>query len=244
MNLLFVDESGTVPNPTSSKRYFVIGGVIVTENSWKSVKQQLDQIKTKYQIKGEIKWRYFSPSNTDRENSIQHLDWDSKNAVRNAILAIITRTAAVKSIAVVTSVPTAYSLFHIKDADDLYHFTYKALTERFQYHLQECSALGIVVCDHRGPKDDKRLRALHQKLLDGGGEQCSNYKNLIEGLFVAPSHYSIGIQLADMVAGAVYRKFMSNDPKFFEQLKSSFRTSSRGEIDGYGLIRQPKAGWA
>lgn len=68
----------------------------------------------------------------------------------------------------------------------------------------------------------------------------SIYKNLIEGVFIAPSHLSVGIQLSDMVAGAVYRKFARQDSRFFDLIKTSFRKNNLGEIDGYGLIRWPK----
>jgi chromosome condensin MukBEF complex kleisin-like MukF subunit len=50
---------------------------------------------------------------------------------------------------------------YVKSADDLYWYSYKMLTERFQYYLQDLERVvgqklnGMVVCDHRGPKDDE-----------------------------------------------------------------------------------------
>lgn len=117
------------------------------------------------------------------------------------------------------------------------------MTERFQYHLQEAVQNGIIVCDHRGPKDDERLRSVHQKLMSGKGENCSNYKNLIEGVFMSPSHYGVGIQLADMFAGAVARKFTSGDNHFFKMVEASLRKSSFGKVEGFGLVKHPKVNW-
>jgi len=77
------------------------------------------------------------------------------------------------------------------------------MTERFQYYLQDISRIvgskinGIIVCDYRQPKDDHQLRHLHQKLLTGSKKHFSIYENLVEGVFIAPSHLSVGIQFAD-----------------------------------------------
>lgn len=65
---------------------------------------------------------------------------------------------------------------------------------------------------------------------------------MIEGLFIAPSHLSVGIQFADMVAGAVLRAFRAQDKRFAAQTKPAFRTSPKGKIDGDGLVKFPK-GW-
>jgi len=98
---------------------------------------------------------------------------------------------------------------------------------------------GIIICDHRGNKDDILLRDLHQKLLSGGKFNQSKYDNLIEGVFLAPSHLSVGIQLADMVAGGIYRKYYANDERFFNQIKSSIREHNN-KFEGYGIVKWPK----
>ena len=66
--------------------------------------------------------------------------------------------------------------------------------------------------------DDKKIRELHHKLLTKPTQKTAFYQNLLEGLFIAPSHLSVGIQLADMVAGAVFRSFMTKDDRFINQI--------------------------
>jgi hypothetical protein len=87
------------------------------------------------------------------------------------------------------------------------------------------------------------MRDQHQRLVGETREYTSNYMNLIEGLFLTPSHLSVGIQMADMVAGAIGRRFESNDPFWFDAIKPSFRTRADGTIDGFGIARFPKHGW-
>jgi Protein of unknown function (DUF3800) len=108
---------------------------------------------------------------------------------------------------------------------------------------KDSTQLGIVISDHRGAHDDKALRLHHQKLLYSASEFISRYDNLVESLFVQPSNMSVGVQLADIVAGAVWRKFEKNDSRWFDMLTPAFRKSPSGRIDGYGLVRYPKDGW-
>ena len=79
MRILFVDESGTAPNPNSKTKYFVLEGVIIPENAWATVRDWLNAIREEYSITGEIKWRYFSPHNKDEENLVAHLSKDDKS---------------------------------------------------------------------------------------------------------------------------------------------------------------------
>jgi len=103
---------------------------------------------------------------------------------------------------------------------------------------------GIIVCDHRGPKDDHKLRKVHESLVNSSDEVYSRYENIIEGLFIAPSDMSTGIQYSDMIAGAIYRKYENGDDRFFNMIKDSIRKNpSTGSLDGYGIIKNPKLNW-
>lgn len=249
MHLLFLDESGTPPAPTARRdRYFVIGGVIIPEESWHPVKDALLGMKARLGIRGELKWRYFAPGNDDASNPLRKMDARQRDTVRTEVYRIICEHKEIKSIACVASVEAAYKIGSVKTSDDLYQGTYKPVTERFQYYLQDASTsshkqLGIVVSDHRGPRDDKLLRRHHQKLLYSGSEFSSRYENLVESLFVQPSNMSVGVQLADMVAGAVWRKFEKGDSRFFDMAEASFRKSRSGTVEGFGLVKYPKDGW-
>ncbi len=127
----------------------------------------------------------------------------------------------------------------------IYHASYCGLVHNFQLHLENLASEtgqeinGLVVCDHRNPHEDAALRELHQELISMShlhlfpelysGENampaeemllipalCANF---IEGLFLAPSHHSVGIQFADMVAGAVFRKYEKGDDGFYSHIE-------------------------
>jgi hypothetical protein len=197
-------------------------------------------------VRGELKWRYFAPNNNDKKNPMKSMPQPERDNIRTDLYKLIGSETSVRTIACVCSTVAAYGMHSINSQDDLYHIAYKPLTERFQYYLQDLGKTvgrkeyGIIVGDHRGQQDDRRLRGHHQKLLHASAEFISHYSNLIESLFLEPSHLSVGIQLADMVAGAIWRKFERNDDRWYKLLEPSLRKSPTGIVDGYGIIKMPK----
>lgn len=250
MYLLFVDESGTPPKPgIADLSYFVIAGLVIPEDRWSGMNDRLSGLKRASGYHGEVKWRYFAPNNQDQENPMAAWPQERRNAFREKVFAIITETKSCKIIACASEAPTAYGLGNVQSQEDLYFRTYKPVTERFQYLLQDITrtsgrdSYGMIVADHRGRGDDERMRHQHERLVRETGQYTSNYANFIEGLFFSPSHMSVGIQLVDMVAGAIWRAQAHNDRIWFDKLRASFRASPTGQIDGWGIARFPKTGW-
>lgn len=249
MQLLFVDESGTPPNrnKAQSNPYFVLGAIAIPEDIWAKIAGDFARIKDNFDVVGEIKWRNFS---RDKENAkphaLSHLSSDRKSELRSQLYQLINNYKSIRLISVVVNTVKAYELNYIGDGNDIYFYAYKVMTERFQYYLQDLERTvgqkinGIVVCDHRAPNDDIKLRELHYNLMNSTKGVVSKYDNIVEGLFIAPSHLSVGIQFADIVAGAIYRKFSANDERYYDQISSSFRASAAGQVLGYGLAKIPK----
>lgn len=246
MHLFFLDESGTVvPENKKHSRCFVIGGIIIPEIHWHDIYKKLRDIKKQYNITSEIKWRYFAPNNTSSDNGMKHLTLEQRNEIRNKLYNVITAYKSVKIISTVTDIEQAYQLPYINNQNDLYWYSYKQSVERFQYYLQDLSREsgaefnGLVIIDNRLSCDDNRLRNLHHKIMIANHEGQIRFNNLVEGLFIAPSHLSVGVQFADLVAGAIYRKFEKDDDKFYRQIEKSIRNKN-GNITGYGIVEFPK----
>lgn len=246
MHLCFLDESGTPAKfDKLHPEYFVIGGAVIPEETWHSVREKFIGLKREKHYRGEVKWRYFAPNNSDDDNPMRGWDQARRNDFRSRVFRIIAEQRSIKLLACVCKCESAYALSNVNTQDDIYFRTYKPVTERFQYFLQDLSretgskTSGIIVADHRGSRDDTKMRIQHERLVRETGQYTSTYTHFVEGLFFSPSHMSVGIQLADMVAGATWRKFERNDPTYFNQIKSSFRKKPSGEINGFGLVKFP-----
>jgi hypothetical protein len=247
MHFLFLDESGELRKPNnSSEQYFVVGGITIPASQWHQIQRELVGIKKSYKVDGELKWRFFG--NKGKKHPLGHLDVISRDNLRTDMFGLINRYQSLKIICCVTNLNNAYSKHYINDIDNLYYHTYKPVTERFQYYLQDLSRAvgktetGLIVCDQQSTGNkERRLRDLHQKLLDVGGSYTAKYENMVEGLMLAPSHHSVGIQLADLVVGAVGRYYNSGDERWFSHLESSWRKNpNTGKKEGWGLVQFPK----
>lgn len=250
MHILFVDESGTPAKPEGvGASYFVIAGLVVPEDRWLGLRAKLVGLKVASGYRGELKWRYFAPNNSEPQNPMRDWGQGDRNVFREKVFRIITDSKSCKIVACASESTSSYALGNVNSQDDLYFRTYKPVTERFQYFLQDVTresgrdTFGMIVADHRGKGDDDSMRARHERLVRESGKYTSQYSNFIESLFFAPSHMSIGIQLVDMVAGAIWRAQSHNDRRWFDMIRPSFRMRPNGNIDGFGLVRFPKAGW-
>lgn len=143
-------------------------------------------------------------------------------------------------IACVTDIGAAFEYASVKNQQELYHFAYKPLSERFQYFLQDQKSLGVTIADHRGRDDDRLFRAHHDNLTTGSGKTFSGYGRFVEGLFLQDSCHSIGIQLADFVAGAIHRAYSTTDGEIARILKPRIRRKPDGTIQGHGIVHHPR----
>ncbi len=246
MHFLFLDESGDLKMPIEGNRdYFVVGGVTIPAAQWHQIQKDFACVKNEFNVHGELKWRYFG----DRkgQHAISHLDIPEKEALRKKVFDIVNKYQSIKIMCCVTDIHHACQKYSLKSINDLYYYTYKPVTERFQYYLQDLSRTigsaepGLVVCDQQScGMRDGLLRDLHQRLLQVEGQNTSKYENMVEGLMLAPSHHSVGVQLADIVVGAVGRFFNRKDDRWFQLLEPSWRRNPKtGKKEGWGLVRFP-----
>lgn len=246
MHLFFIDDSG---DPSGSTTHFVLGGAVIPGDQWHNLNNSFSSICKQFRLQGEIKWRWFGRK-ADKKNSLAHLSFEEKDELRKCLLESLTKFNSVKIIAAVAHLPTIRSKYPLFTPEHIYSLAYKSLTERFQYCLQDLSREsgitfnGILVCDHRNPGQDKLLRNFHQDLVQSGKHSLTRYSNLIETLFLAPSHQSVGLQFSDLVVGAILRFFESNDDRWYNLISKSIRRHPEsGKIDGYGLVKIPKEPW-
>lgn len=240
MHLCFIDESGTPPSrPSVHEVYFTLAAVIIRDHDWSEIAKKLLGFCLRHNIRGELKWRYFSPHNATAENPL--LGSDAATRKRLSLeLAHLILASELTVVACVTDVGVAFEYASVSNQQELYHFTYKPVTERFQYFLQDNGSQGIVIADHRGRDSDKLFRAHHQSLLSKRGKATSAYNRFIEGLFLQDSRHSVGIQLADLVAGAIHRAYTTGDAEIATLIRPKIRRSDDGKILGHGIVQHPR----
>lgn len=249
MQILFLDESGTAPSRNAVERnpYFVLGGLIVPEAQWKSLQRDLRRLKAEYHVDGEVKWRYFIPHPLSHKvTPLSHLDIPQLDELRMRLFNVIASYKSFRVLAAVVDTKSYYEKHPGRDAEDMYHDAFEAVCARFQYYLQDMQRAttgspfyGMVVIDERNNQQNKQLDNFHFDLLNNHDSRRADYNNLVEGLFIAASHHSVGVQFADLVAGAVYRKVSKGDSSFYDVIRGNIRCRSNGDVNGYGIVSVP-----
>ena len=222
-------SEGNSKGKVSGVENFVLGGVIIPEALWHVIEAEFAFHKKYFGVSGEVKWRYFSPQKTcAKSNSLTHLTGVQKEQFRLSLYQMLIKFDAIHLISIVVDVALAYQLKSIQSENDLYWQAYQQIMAYFQKYLSGVSSRignktnGMIICDHRQPKDDRQLQVLHHRFLTAMHAENFEKRYLIEGVFVAPSHLSLGIQLADIVGGAVYRKFVRHDARYFDLIAPLF----------------------
>jgi len=153
-------------------------------------------------------------------------------------LEIVRGTGTARVIGIVIDKVAAYTRTEMTEEDAVYQMAVTLAMERYQYYLRASSDHGIIVQDERRPHQDRRLRAFYRSLLIGG-TRWTRFPNILEGVFLSPSDYSTGLQIADFVVGSMYAAYSDKpDIKFFNVIRGKV-TGDRRSGKRHGLKRWP-----
>jgi hypothetical protein len=83
---------------------------------------------------------------------------------------------------------------------------------------------------------DNRLRRFVDGLITGGDLWVDFRRSIVEGIMFQVSDYSVGVQIADMIAGAAYQKDVRGDRTYFDLWAPLLRKNPYGSYRGYGYV--------
>lgn len=166
-------------------KYSVIGGVWIPAHYRKELKEELNVIKEKYAIKGELKWNKVSPKYIDLYKEIVSLFFSSCN---------------IRFRVIVLDASNINNEVYNQSSGELgfYKFYYQLI----QHWLYDNNAYSIFL-DHKINAYKSRVHELWRILRYSTNADIENVQAL-------PSEESVIIQLADILTGAVAARFNCN----------------------------------
>jgi hypothetical protein len=184
MHLLFLDESGQL----SERRFFALGGVALRDRDWHALRDlwQATLAGHAWPAGREVKWHGIRTGEVPPPLADSIVETLARSPIRCYVTLLDIELGA-----------TAAPEFFASD-EDTYATGLMFLAERFQLLLEAADDVGMIVVDSRFREDDARLRRFFADLTKGGSPY-SRLDRIVEGLFLGPSHYSIGLQCADLV---------------------------------------------
>lgn len=234
MRLLFLDESGKL----GEGGLFALGGVAIRDRDWPELRDLWHETLAahRWPLERELKWHGIRTG-------------EVPDALADAVFEALAAAPFTAYVCVMDTdrgpvefPPDEHAFF--RSPEDVYATALMFLAERFQHLLAEDDEVGAIVVDSRFREDDRRLRRFFADLTEEGTPYM-RLDRIVEGLFLGPSHYSIGLQCADLVvaATAASERGVGVGGGYFKRLERRFaRHPQSGALEGVGLKRFPEAG--
>ena len=233
MHLLFLDESS---RPDQDRGLFALGGIAVRDRDWPELKERWHGCLREHgwPLDREVKWHGI------RKGEVP-------DALADAVFEALAAAPFTAYVAVmdldtgpVAFPPAEHAFF--RSPGDVYGTALMFLAERFHHLLVEEDDFGIIVVDSRFKEEDARLRRFFGDLAEEGTPYVK-LGRIVEGLFLGPSHFSIGLQCADLVVAvtAAGQRGVGQGSGYFKKLLPRFaRHPATGDLAGVGLKRFPE----
>lgn len=221
MHLLYVDESGSVADP--SQKFFVLTGVSVFERRTHWIEQNLNAIAARFDPNqphevelhgspmrgGSGNWRKFPVASrcTAIVDALQTGLVNEKRTGVNLFAVVIDKSKLV--------------------GEDPVEHAFECLTSRFDLFLKrlhqkyDSSQRGLMIFDKSST--EQRLQTLAREF-KYSGHQWGKTKNYAEVPVFLDSRASRLIQLADLASYAIFRHFERGDSQFYNVIKDCFDT--------------------
>lgn len=239
MHLLYLDESGSVADP--NQKYFVLAGVCVFERKTHWVEQELNAVAKRFAPHDPYSIElHGSPMRSGRDGWDKFPLNDRLQAIKDAL-----------RLGVCSSHPNGVRLFGavVKKASlagkDPVEHAFEQLSNRFDLFLKRLYAKhgdaqrGIILFDKS--TTEKRIQTLSRDF-KYSGSAWGKTVNYAEVPVFLDSRASRLIQLADLVAFALYRFHEHNDNSFYNEIKYCFDSEGGVEHGLYVRTYNPQAG--
>jgi hypothetical protein len=228
VQLLFLDESGQL----SERKFFALGGVALADADWHLLRDHWQETLAAHgwPVEREVKWHGIRTG-------------EVPPPLADAVVAALARSPVrcyVTLLDVELGAQVAPTFF--ASDEDTYATGLMFLAERFELLLEAADDVGLIVVDSRFREDDARLRRFFADLTKDGSPY-SRLGRIVEGLFLGPSHYSIGLQCADLVCAITAAAERGNGQArgYLKTLLPRFATHpATGALDGVGIKRFPE----
>jgi hypothetical protein len=227
--LIYLDESGT-PSASDPDPFYTLGGIVLSERSWKQLDNDAEQIKTTHKLK-EIHTRKIWKG---------HRKSPHHKYAMNVIGDIYSLLARSDVTLLCVSIGKSKE-YRNNPSTDIEFLAWELLIERLNICVDKSCKInaldeyGLIIMDEKNRSKDLRIRN-YLKVLRLQGTAFQKINRIIEDPIFTPSHWRNLTQLADSIVCCV--KFhLKNEPFFSQQfltLENKFAKDSHGNIYNAG----------
>lgn len=214
-----VDDSGSIGN--ASEKYFILGGVAVFERGVYHIIKALDDVVAGFGIGGppldiELHGTEMYGGHSQPWRSIK-TKVEREDMINRALAVLGTQRSAVSLFGI------AVEKIHVAPRDAV-EYAFEEICSRFNLYLKRSnnriaksgeSQRGLVIMDEMRHEQPLQALARHFRV---NGTRWGQLRNLAEVPLFVDSRASRLVQLADLVAYAMWRKYEYQDGRFFDPI--------------------------
>lgn len=233
MYLIYLDESGT-PSSTDPDEYYSLGGLVICERDWKTIDNDVELIKKKYNIKEIHIRRMF---NKNKQRIIRSIN--SGSLSQSAIIMGETYNLIARSNLILLCVTIDKKVqYNKKFPPDIELTAWKYLIERLNICVHKLCKLsgvdeyGLIIMDEKDDVKDLRTRNHFKSVKENTVHSFQIIDRIIEDPVFSPSHWRNLTQLADAVVTC--SKYYIKQESFF--ITQFLTIQDRFDKDKYGNI--------
>jgi len=236
---MFVDASGD-PGPFRGEntRFYVLSGLILMPEKWYEAYNGILDIISRFFPRIDLTRRPELHMNHLRRGKgiYGRLNRDQRRQMADAIYNLIEKIEPI-IISIVVDKEKYFARY--TKSYPVKHTSFHYLMDRYERFLSRRASYGILIYDYEGKRDRDIRNMLEESRLIGSYNYRFHtrwqYERIVETIFFTESETSIGLQLADFVAYAIFACYEKKYCERFNQLQPFFDKSPSGSIENYGL---------
>jgi hypothetical protein len=219
LHLLYADESGSISDP--SQRYFVLAGAAVFERETHWIETELNRIACRFSpLQPHAVELHGSPMRSGRDGWDQFSRADRQQAIIDSLqIGVCNRHPRLVRIFAAVLEKNNFA------GQDIAQVAFEQLSSRFDqflgrlYKKKDDPQRGLILFDKCST--EARIQTLAREFKHSG-HTYGVTRNFAEVPVFMDSRASRLIQLADLVAYAIFRKYESNDDLYFKVIEGCF----------------------
>ncbi|WP_049512377.1 DUF3800 domain-containing protein [Streptococcus anginosus] len=239
MYLLYIDESGTKDlhrgekNKDGNSEYFVLGAILIKAEELSHIESETQKIKNDF---------YKDPYK-ELKSTVKSKDLKQGKDRNNFLDAIHSQIADSNCYCFGAQVhkPTLQEAGTLTNKDEIYKLCFQHLlssVNSFMKHNSIEESVTVFI-DRIDSKHNKKVyiaykEAIQSKAIDFIG---FDEKHFSPSINFVDSEFTIGVQLADLVAGALWRGVEKNKKTYSQMLQVRFPIDSSGHFIGFSYQR-------
>lgn len=246
MYLFYIDESGNRDTQhLERERFYVLTAVGMFERNWKSFYLDLAKAKRaildrinrenalslELTIDAEVKSTYIRNCVAREKHPFSYYQTEAE---RQSLVDLFYRQLELRRATLVSVVIDKQRIkpkSKLHNQQELHNKAWELLCERIEHFMREChdKHTAILITDDVSKQKNLQTTIAHVNLYRIGSTAGVKLKHIIEMPLFVSSATCVGVQLADLCAYNVYRRFTANDPDypFFRKIEPYFYSSGR-----------------